>query len=312
MSERPRIAVLYGGISAERDVSLGSGKAAAAALETVFDVDRFDVVSEARLPERLDPRRHVVFSTLHGSFGEDGTIQTMMDEAGVVYAGCDAKSSALTFDKVETKRALRAADVPVADEIALTPGEMIDATEVVARLGESVVLKPVAQGSSVGLTFARGELEIAAALSRCEKSWSWLIEPRIVGREATIGVLGDEALAIVEIKPKSGAFDYASKYTKGLTEYVAPAGFDEVFTRRIKVLATRAFAACGCRDYARIDFMVDREGEPRFLEINTLPGLKETSLLPMSAGACGYNFEELLQKLVAPAILRYKLRYSLC
>ncbi len=312
MSAYPRIAVLYGGVSAEREVSLGSGKAAAAALEKAFPVDRFDVQSESALPAGLDPRRHVVFSTLHGSFGEDGGIQTLMDEAGVCYAGCDAASSALTFDKVAAKRAMRQAGVPVADEIVLEPGEQIDPAAAVARLGLSVVLKPVAQGSSVGLAFARGEAEVAAVLAAREQRWRWLLEPRIEGREATIGIVDGEALEIVEIRPKSGAFDYASKYTKGLTEYIAPAPFDAAFTRRIKELATVAFRSCGCRDYARIDFMVDARGEPFFLEINTLPGLKETSLLPMSAGACGYDFDILLQKLVAPAILRYKSRYSLC
>lgn len=312
MSKNPRIALLYGGVSAEREVSLGSGKAAAAALEKSFEVDRFDVSTTERLPAGLDPRRHVVFSTLHGSFGEDGTIQTMLDEAGVIYAGCDAASSARTFDKVATKRVLEAVGVPVAGEIALDAGERVSARSVIERLGDNVVLKPVAQGSSVGLAFARGEAEIEAALQGLEPGWRWLIEPRIVGREATIGVLDGEAMGIVEIKPRSGAFDYSSKYTKGLTEYIAPADFSEDFTRRIRELATRAFAACGCRDYARIDFMVDQGGNPYFLEINTLPGLKETSLLPMSAGVCGYNFDLLLQKLVAPAILRYRIRYSLC
>lgn len=307
--KNPRIALFYGGISQEREVSLGSGKAAAAALAKFFDVDSFDVQSDERLPEGLDPQRHVVFSTLHGSFGEDGTIQRLMDAAGVEYAGCDAASSALTFDKVETKRVMEAAGVPVTEQLVFQASELPSVSEVLAALGSSLVVKPVAQGSSVGLCFVEGEADLERALAECQ-SGRWLIEPRVVGREATIGILQGRAMDIVEIRPKNGRFDYESKYTKGLTEYIAPADFNDDLTQRIRKLATDAFEACGCRDYARIDLMVDRENRPFFLEINTLPGLKETSLLPKSAAGFGYNFDELMQKLVEPALLRYKQRYS--
>lgn len=306
MSE-PRIAVLMGGISDERDVSLGSGKAAAAALAKTFDVDVFDVQSYSELPDGLDPQRHIVFSTLHGTFGEDGTAQRLMDAAGVVYAGCDAASSALTFDKILTKRKMEKAGVPVTADVVFDGGTPPQVDEVVGAVGDDVVIKPVAQGSSVGLMFAVGKEQIAACLSRCAGR-QWLIEPRVAGREATVGILQGKALGVVEIRPVSGRFDYESKYTKGLTEYVAPAAIGEELTERIRNLATLAFEACGCRDYARIDCMIDSEGNPWFLEINTLPGLKETSLLPMSAGVFGYNFDELLQKLVEAAILRYKQR----
>ncbi|MDQ8204415.1 D-alanine--D-alanine ligase [Pelagicoccus sp. SDUM812003] len=311
MMDTPRIAVLYGGISKERDVSLGSGLAAAAALEANFEVDRFDVKDRESLPEGLDPKRHVVFSTLHGSFGEDGSMQQLLEDAGVVYAGCDVASSALTFDKAETKRVMKEAGVPVADEIVFELPQKPTVERVLGELGPSIVLKPVAQGSSVGLVFAQGETEIAAALESVEEG-KWLIEPRIQGRETTIGILHGKPLDIVEIRPRTGRFDYESKYTKGLTEYIAPAPLNEKLAERIRNLATIAFEACGCRDYARIDIMIDEHENLYFLEINTLPGLKETSLLPMSAAGCGYNFEELLQKLVEPAILRYKLKYSIC
>ncbi|MDQ8180577.1 D-alanine--D-alanine ligase [Pelagicoccus sp. SDUM812005] len=301
----PRIAVLLGGISAEREVSLGSGHAAASALAKRFEVDVFDVQSHSELPEGLDPQRHVVFSTLHGSFGEDGAAQRLLDEAGVVYAGCDAASSALTFDKVATKAALAAAGVPVPAEIVFEAGDVPLAETVVSVLGPSVVIKPAAEGSSVGLQFAEGEAEVADCLEKC-KSGRWLIEPRVSGKEVTVGILQGEALGVVEIRPRSGRFDFESKYTKGLTEYIAPAEISEELSERIRKLATMAFSACGCRDYARIDCMVDTEGNPYFLEINTLPGLKETSLLPMSAALFGYNFDELLQKLVEPALLRYR------
>lgn len=303
-----RIAVLLGGTSAEREVSLGSGKAAAAALGRAFEVDVFDVQSYSKLPDGLDPQRHVVFSTLHGSFGEDGTAQRMMDAAGVIYAGCDAASSELTFDKVATKACLAAAGVPVPAEIVFDDGAVPMAETVVTVLGPAVVIKPAAEGSSVGLMFADGEREIADCLDKCVRG-RWLVEPRISGKEVTVGILHGEAMGVVEIRPRSGRFDFESKYTKGLTEYVAPAEISVELSERIRSLATRAFAACSCRDFARIDCMIDAAGNPHFLEINTLPGLKETSLLPMSAALFGYNFDELLQKLVEPALLRYVNRH---
>ncbi len=307
--KEPRIAVLLGGISAEREVSLGSGKAAAAALATRFEVDVFDVQSYSELPDGLDPETHVVFSTLHGSFGEDGQAQKLMDDAGVIYAGCDAAASSLTFDKVATKAKLAAAGVPVPVEIVFEGGDVPLASTIVSVLGPSVVLKPVSEGSSVGLMFAESEDEVASCLEKCGEG-RWLVEPRISGKEVTVGILHGEAMGVVEIRPRSGRFDYESKYTKGLTEYIAPAEISAELSERIRKLTTRAFEACGCRDYARIDCMLDSAGNPYFLEINTLPGLKETSLLPMSAALFGYNFEELLQKLVEPALLRYKNRNS--
>ena len=165
------------------------------------------------------------------------------------------------------------------------------------------------QGSSIGLAFARSETEIATLFANLEFA-DWMLETLIVGRELSVGVVAGEALEVVEFTPKSGQFDYESKYTKGLTEYVAPAEIGKVLTERIRNLATVAFEACGCRDYARIDWMIDREGEPCFLEINTLPGLKETSLFPMSAALLGYDFDELLQQLVEPAISRYRARQT--
>lgn len=305
----PRIAVLYGGVSREREVSLGSGKAAVSALEKRFDVDVFDIQSYSKLPDGLNRKRHVVFSTLHGSFGEDGQAQRLLDQAGVVFAGCDAESSALTFDKVATKARLRESDLPVADEIVFDGGSIPEARTVVERLGRSVVIKPVAEGSSVGLLFAESEEEIEGAFNQCDQG-RWLIEPRIQGVEVTVGVLHGEALGVVEIRPRSGRFDYESKYTKGLTDYIAPAEIDKVLTERIRNLATNAFEACGCRDFARVDFMINSEGQPYVLEINTLPGLKETSLLPMSAALFGYDFDLLLQKLVEPALIRYELVHS--
>ena len=310
MSREPRIALLFGGISDEREISIGSGKAAAEAFSRFVDVELMDVVSAA-LPSELDPERHIVFSTLHGTFGEDGQIQRLMDEAGVEYAGCDAASSALTFDKIETKRVLAEAGVPVLKQVVFKNGQVPNVDLVIDRFGEHVVVKPNRQGSSIGLHLCASRSELEAALVTASEG-EWLIEPRVNGREATVAVVDGRAFEIVEIKPLSGRFDFESKYTKGKTEFIVPAPFDAELSSLIKRIAENAYVACGCRDYIRIDFMITHEGEPYVLEINTLPGLKETSLLPMSAAASGLNFEKMLQKLVEPARLRFNLKYSIC
>lgn len=299
----PIIAVLAGGTSAERDVSVGSGKASALALARSFPTRLFELTADA-LPAGLDPRRHVVFSTLHGTFGEDGGMQRLLDAAGVTYAGCDAASSALTMDKTRTKAAAAKRGVRVADAVHFEADQKPAADAVVAQLGENVVVKPNNEGSSVGLSVIASRAALAEKLGSITRG-SWLIERRIVGRELSVGVLGGRALGVVEIRPKSGVYDYTSKYTKGLTEYFAPAPLDPATTARVQAAAEAAFAACGCRDYARVDFILPEQGDAFLLEINTLPGMKETSLLPMSARCAGMDFTGLVRELVRPALLRF-------
>lgn len=304
MSESsPIIAVLAGGISAEREVSLGSGKASALALARSFPTRLFEVNADA-IPAGIDPARHVVFSTLHGTFGEDGGMQRLLDAAGVAYAGCDAASSALTMDKTRTKQAAASRGVQVADAVVFTAAQKPTAEAVIARLGESVVVKPNNEGSSVGLALTNGPAELAAKLAGI-KAGSWLIEPRLIGRELSIGVLHGKAMGVVEIRPKSGVYDYTSKYTKGLTEYFAPAPLDAATTAAAQRAAETAFAACGCRDYSRVDFILTEARGLFLLEINTLPGMKETSLLPMSARCAGLDFGGLVKELVTPAVRRF-------
>lgn len=310
MSELPTIAVLMGGISHEREVSLKSGDAAAAVLSKFFNVDVFDVEVRA-LPKGLDRERHVAFNTLHGVFGEDGEVQSLMEDAGVVFAGCDAACSELTFDKARTKDVLSKAGLPVLEDVRFDRRNLPDATQVVDRLGSSLVLKPNRQGSSIGLKFINSESELVHALKELSFE-EWLIEPLVVGREISVGVVGSQVGEIVEIQPKSGKYDYDSKYTKGLTEFTAPAVLNAELSDQIKVIAERAFVACGCRDFARVDLMIDASDCPWILEINSLPGLTETSLLPMSAKAAGLNYENLLRKLVEPALNRFSNKYSIC
>ncbi len=300
----PIIAVFAGGTSPERDVSLGSGAACVVALARSFPTRMFEINADA-LPAGLDRQRHVVFSTLHGTFGEDGGMQRLLDAAGIHYAGCDAASSALTMDKTRTKETVASQGVLVARGITFEAKQKPAAEKVVSALGDQVVLKPNDQGSSVGLRMITQRSELEAGLAGVVEG-NWLIEQRIVGRELSVGVLRGRALGVVEIRPKSGLYDYTSKYTKGLTEYFAPAPLDDGLTAKVRAAAEIAFAACGCRDYARVDFILTAKNEPYLLEINTLPGMKETSLLPMSASCAGLDFTSLVRELVSPAIGRLR------
>jgi D-alanine-D-alanine ligase len=302
-SSQPTIAVLAGGTSAEREVSLGSGRASALALARWYPTQLVEVNADA-LPAGLDSRRHVVFSTLHGTFGEDGGMQRLLDTAGIHYAGCDAASSALTMDKTRTKQAAATRGVRTAGAVVFSANQKPTADEVVAKLGESLVVKPNNEGSSVGVAIIASRAELTTKLASITTG-SWLIEPRIVGREMSVGVLGGKAMGIVEIRPKSGVYDFASKYTKGATEYLAPAPLEPATTQAVQRAAEAAFAACGCRDYSRVDFILPAHGAAFLLEINTLPGMKETSLLPMSARCVGLDFAGLVRELVAPALRRF-------
>ncbi|MEO7412556.1 MAG: D-alanine--D-alanine ligase [Opitutaceae bacterium] len=301
---QPIIAVFSGGISAEREVSVGSGRACAMALARSFPTRLFDLNSDV-LPDELDASRHVVFSTLHGTFGEDGGMQRLLEAAGVQYAGCEAASSALTMDKTLTKQTVAARGVRVAKGIQFAADQKPTTGDVIGELGENVVVKPNAEGSSVGLSIISGRAQLEEKLASITRG-SWLVEQRIVGRELSVGVLRGTAMGVVEIRPKSGVYDYTSKYTKGLTEYFAPAPLEATTTAEVKAAAETAFAACGCRDYARVDFILSEHHPLYLLEINTLPGMKETSLLPMSARCAGLDFTALVREMVTPALQRFQ------
>lgn len=304
----PQIAVLMGGVSSEREVSLKSGAAVfSALLETFPDAVLMDVQTPA-LPADLNPRKHVVFSVMHGTFGEDGQFQELCDRAGVHYCGCHAASSRLCMNKALTKDTVSAAGVPVIPGMIYSAEHRPTAESVVRELGAHVVFKPVAEGSSVGLSFA-DTAEAVAAILATHESGEWMVEKRIYGRELTVGVLGGNAMGVVEIIPDSGVYDYESKYTPGTTRYEFPANLSDAVTETLRNYAETAFKAAQCRDFARIDFLLTDDQTPWFLEINTLPGLTATSLLPKSASCAGINFPELACRMIQPAIQRFKLQH---
>ncbi|HEX3890324.1 MAG TPA: D-alanine--D-alanine ligase [Verrucomicrobiae bacterium] len=300
MFQRLKIVVMLGGPSAEREVSLRSGAGVVQALRslghTVVELD-------PKTPDWiLPPDTEVVcLAPLHGTYGEDGTVQRQLEKLGVLYTGCDSESSRLAFDKVVTKKLCIEAGVPTAEFVVVNS----EKTPLPENLQLPLVVKPIRQGSSVGLQFVECAEDWQNAIAEALKFDSEvLVEEKIVGRETTIGILDGVALPIVEVRPKVGSYDYKNKYTAGNTEYFCPAEFDAATTKRIQAAALGAFHAIGGRDYARVDVMVRANGEPIVLEVNTLPGMTETSLLPKAAAAAGLSYEELCQRMIDLALKR--------
>lgn len=296
----PQLVILCGGRSSEREVSLVSGRCAARALPSARLVE----LDADALPSWLDPRAHAVLPLLHGGWGEGGGLQEALERRGVAYSGSDSAASRLCMDKVATKARLRPAGLPVADEVEFLGGQPPAARDLAARLGEQVFLKPVDQGSSVGLRRACGLAEIAEALASLPPAGRWMAEPLLAGREITVGLLDGEALGVVEILAPGGVYDYASKYTPGGSEHIAPADLPPALAASLGRAAEAAFAACGCRDFARVDLVLSPDGRFSILEINTLPGMTETSLLPDSARCRGIDYAQLAARMAAPALRR--------
>lgn len=293
------ITVMLGGFSAERPVSLRTGAAVAAALRALgHEVSELDVTG----PDwTLGPRVDVVFLALHGAYGEDGQVQQRLEALGVCYTGCGPEASRVAFDKVLTKERCRLAGLPTARHVVVgSPGAPWP-----RGWNPPVVLKPVRQGSSVGLHFVDRVADWGPALAEAlGHDTEVLVEERIMGRETTVGILEDRALPVVEVRPRQGAYDYATKYTAGAAEYLCPAPFAPEVTARIQAAGLGAFQAIGGRDYARVDVMVRASGEPVVLEVNTLPGMTETSLLPKAAAAAGLDYPGLCQRMVDLALRR--------
>lgn len=296
LERRLTITVMLGGPSAEREVSLRSGAGVAAALRArghrVFELD--PVEPDWRLPEGTD----VVFLALHGAYGEDGTVQSVLDRLGVPYTGCDAEASRIGFDKVLSKERFVAAGVPTARYV------VVDRPDAPWPDGwePPLIVKPARQGSSLGLQCVERRGDWPAALAAALRYDSrLLVEERIVGREVTVGLLGDEILPISEVRVRSGLYDYQTKYTPGAAECLCPAPLEEATAERVRAAARAAFEAIGGRDYGRVDVMIRPDGSPVVLEVNTLPGMTPTSALPRAARAAGISYEELCERMVALA-----------
>ncbi len=302
-NHKMKVVILSGGIGPEREVSIASGKALALALQDHYPVSLIDLESPA-VPTELNPAEQVVFPVIHGTFGEDGTLQSMLEEIGFAYAGSGPESSRLCMDKALAKKAVAQVGVAVSDALVFNDPDSINTGEIIEELGPNLVLKPTDQGSSVALYVLNGEDQLNKTLQLL-KPGNWMLEKRIFGREFTVGVLHGYSLGIVEVIPNGGVYDYERKYSAGSTEYRFPAVLPIELEQKLKAFASDSFQACNCRDFARVDFMISEDGHPFFLEVNTLPGLTSTSLLPKSASCSGYDFTSLAKKLVEPAIARF-------
>ncbi len=296
-----KIAVLMGGPSAEREVSLRSGTAVANALTaTGARVVPMDI-RDATFTIPADVA--VAFLALHGTFGEDGSLQRILQERGIAYTGSDPAASALAFDKIAAKQAFAVAGIPTPAYEAFENGDA--PVRRLARLGFPLVVKPSRQGSSVGISIVQQEEEWPGARELAGRyDRRLLAEQFIPGRELTVGILDGRALPVVEIRPKHEFFTYEAKYTKGETDYLVPASLDRTIEFQAKSLALRAHDCLGCRDYSRVDLILSPKGELFVLEVNTIPGFTETSLLPKAAQASGIEFPALCARLVQLALAR--------
>lgn len=280
-------------------MSLRSGGSVAVALESMgHRVTRIDPVPhELKLPAGTQ----VVFIALHGTYGEDGQVQAELEKLGVPYTGCGIEASRIAFNKVETKQ--RCLDHGIATArftVIDRPGSRFP-----KELKPPLVLKPVGQGSSVGLAFVEDLAGWGAALETAfAHGDEILVEEKIEGREVTVAILAGMALPIVEVRPLEGCYDYKNKYTSGNTEYLCPAPFAADVALHVQQAGLKSFLAVGGRDYGRVDIIVRSSGEPVVLEVNTLPGMTETSLFPKAAAAAGITYEKLCQRMIDLALDR--------
>src|SRR5512134_286402 len=319
MADRPlltqaRIGVLMGGQSSERDVSLRTGAAVHRALcRRGYDAVTIDVGPTLSRDLR-DQKVAIAFLALHGPGGEDGSMQGFLETLGIPYTGSGIQASAVGMHKVTTKTILAAHGIPVPPGTVIKRGEKISGAQMlrVTKLRWPVVVKPASEGSTIGVTIVRKPSQWTEALALAHKyDRDAMAEAYIPGHEVTVSLLGrqDEAplvLPAVEIVAPGGFYDFSAKYEKGKTRYLCPAPLSASVTREIRALALRTYEVLGCAGAARVDFRITPRGRPYVLEINTVPGMTETSLLPMAAAQAGIDYEELTERILESAVARIK------
>lgn len=305
VNKNSHIGVLCGGLSNEREVSLRSGKNVFKALielgyknVTLIDVDR-DIAKTLK-----ETNIEYAINMLHGRYGEDGCIQGVLEFLGIKYSGCKVKSSAICMDKIMTKRVLSTVDIPLIKSINVTKENY---KEEIKKLNFPVMIKPACEGSSIGMTKVDSINELDSAMETALKCDSEiLIEEYLVGQSATVGVLETSektfATPILEFRTKTQWYDYEAKYTKGLTEFILPASFSSELTKKIQDLAILAHKTCACRGVSRVDFLI-HNNIPYILEINTNPGMTDTSDLPAQSKEMGINYNELVDIILKTADL---------
>ena len=295
MSDFGKVAVLLGGTSAEREVSLMSGGGVLAALQARgVDAQAFDP-AERTFGELSAFDR--VFVALHGRGGEDGTIQGVLELMGVPYTGSGVMASALGMDKWRTKLLWRAAGLPIPEFVLL--GEDSDFAAVERELGLPLFVKPACEGSSIGVVKVRAPGELAAAYREAAKyDRLVLAEKAVLGGEYTCAIVGDTALPVVKIEPATEFYDYEAKYLRDDTQYLCPCGLPEAREMELRAQALEAFRALGCSGWGRVDFLMDEAGNHYLLEVNTAPGMTDHSLVPMGARVAGLDYPALVRRVL--------------
>jgi D-alanine-D-alanine ligase len=295
MSDFGKVAVLFGGTSAEREVSLNSGSRVLAALQGQgIDAHAFDPASQT-----LDDLKGYdrAFIALHGRHGEDGTIQGALEVMHIPYTGSGVLASALAMDKFRTKLMWRAAGLPIPDYALLTADS--DFAEVEEQLGLPLFVKPAREGSSIGVTKVKTRGALKAAYEEAARHDPLVIaEKGVMGGEYTVGIIGDEAMPIIKIEPATEWYDYEAKYNRDDTKYLCPCGLPEAKEMEIRKGALEAFRILGGRGWGRVDFLMDEDGKHYFLEVNTAPGMTDHSLVPMAARVNGLDYPALVRRVL--------------
>lgn len=294
-----KVAVLYGGTSAEREVSLKSGKAVLAGLlANGIDAHLIDT-KDHPITSLKDEGYTKAFIILHGRGGEDGIAQAILTYQKIPYTGSDVLSSALTMDKLKTKLVWKALGLPVADYVMVDKSQSIDVNAIVKQLNLPLFVKPSHEGSSVGMTRVNEVSELKAAI---EVAFQYddvvMVESFLAGPEFTVAIVGEEVLPSIYIKPATNFYDYDAKYLSDSTQYFCPSGLSEDKEREIRQLALEAYKAVGCRGWGRVDIMFDQNEKPYLLEVNTAPGMTDHSLVPMAAKQHGWSFSELVNRIL--------------
>jgi D-alanine-D-alanine ligase len=301
-----KIAVLCGGDSSEREVSLETGEAVARALDARGHYVRLVDVRGRSLDALDGLDLDAAFIALHGTFGEDGQVQLLLETRGIPYTGSGVEASRLAMDKPAAKQRFAERGVPTPPWAAIDRGAPPEqARAAIVEIGFPQVIKPAREGSSVGVTVACSVPEATEGLEECFRlADRALIEERIRGRELTVGVLGGHTLPVIELVYPTDIFDYEAKYTPGTTRHVIRRDLPEGTTEQVRAVALQAHHALGCRDLSRVDLMLGADGTPWVLEVNTVPGMTATSLVPDAARAAGIEFPELCETILRHALKR--------
>jgi D-alanine-D-alanine ligase len=295
-----KVAVLFGGRSAEREVSLKSGAAVLAALlRSGVDAHAFDPATR-NLQALVDEGFDRAFIALHGRFGEDGTVQGALELLGVPYTGSGVLASSLGMDKWRSKLVWQAGGLPVPEFLIVD--ETSSSAEVVEKLGLPLFVKPANEGSSVGISKVKSVNDLSAAYQSAAKHDKLVIAERFIGGgEFTVAILGDQALPVIKIEPANEFYDFEAKYLRDDTRYLCPSGLEVGLEAQMQQLAKRAFALIGGQGWGRVDFLMSEDGQPYVLEANTSPGMTDHSLVPMAARVAGIGFEELVLRVLSMA-----------